>query len=153
MWHNKTQPSDPKSASLDDARTWCPKWIRWEHWGCRMRFQGFFLSLASSLLASFAGMNYTNLKRARARAPRISHGCYTLVLLAKVSSLPFIATKGQGAYWGDPVKQQCTFHGRIHDSIHGRSQSCNNADSPNSNVPREHWIKNRTSRVLFLKLF
>ena len=52
------------------------------------------MSLTSSLLASFAGTKYTNLRRARARAPRISHGCYTLVLLAKVSSLPFIATKG-----------------------------------------------------------
>jgi len=52
------------------------------------------LSLASSLLASFAGKDYTNFRRARARIPRISHGCYTLVLLAKASPLPFIATKG-----------------------------------------------------------
>ena len=52
------------------------------------------MSLASSLLVSLAGTNYTNLKWARGRTPRISHGCYTLVLLAKVSSLPFIATKG-----------------------------------------------------------
>jgi len=52
------------------------------------------LSLASSLLASFAGKDYTNFRRARARTPRISHGCYTLVLLAKASPLPFIATKG-----------------------------------------------------------
>ena len=59
----------------------------------------------------------------------------------------------KGTYWGEPVNQQCTFHGRIHDSIHGRSQRCNNTDSPNSNVPCEHWIKSCTSRVLFLKLF
>ena len=52
------------------------------------------MSLASSLLASFAGKNYTNLRRARARTPRKSHGRYTLVLLAKASALPFIATRG-----------------------------------------------------------
>ena len=52
------------------------------------------MSLASSLLASFVGKNYTNFRRARARTPRISHGRYTLVLLAKASPSPFIATKG-----------------------------------------------------------
>ena len=59
----------------------------------------------------------------------------------------------KGAYWGDPMNQQCTFHGRIHGSIYGRSQRCSNTDFPNSNVPREHWIKSCTTRVLFLKLF
>ena len=113
------------------------------------------MSLASSLLASFARTNYTNLRRVRARTPRISHGCYTLVLLAKASPLPFIATRELTE--GEPVTQQCMFHGRIHcsvhGSIHGCSQRCNNADSPNNNVSREHRIKSSTSRVLFLKLF
>ena len=94
MWHNKTQPSDPKTASLEDTRTWCPAWIRWEHWGCRRRQQRLLLLLASSLLASFAGKNYTNFRRARARTPKKSHGCYTLVLLLRASPLPFIATRG-----------------------------------------------------------
>ena len=151
MWHNKTQSNNPKSASLEDARTWCPKWIQWEHGSGRMRLQGLFLSLASSLLTSFAGKYYTKLRRARARTPRKSHGRYTLVLLAKASPLPFIATRRLAE--GEPVNQQCTFHGHIHDSIHGRNQSYNNVDSPNSNVSCEHWIKSRTSRVLFLKLF
>jgi len=98
------------------------------------------LSLASSLLASFAGKDYTNFRRVRVRTPRISHDCYTLVLLAKASPLPFIATRELAE--GEPVTQQCTFHGYIHcsvhGSIHGRSQRHNNADSLNSDVPREH---------------
>ena len=63
------------------------------------------MSLASSLLASFAGKDYTNFRRARARTrtPRISHGCYTLVLLAKASSLLFIATRELAE--GEPVTQ------------------------------------------------
>jgi hypothetical protein len=93
------------------------------------------LSLASSLLASFVGKNYTKFRRARARTPRISHGYYTLMLLAKVSLPPFIATRGLTE--GEPVTQQCTFYGRIHGSIHRCSQRCNNTDSPNSNVSRE----------------
>ena len=101
-----------------------------------MRLQVFLLSLASSLLASFVGRNYTNLRRARARTPRKSHDRYTLVLLAKASPLPFKATRRLAE--GEPVNQQCMFHGRIHDSMHGRSQSYNNADSPNSNVSCEH---------------
>ena len=59
------------------------------------------MSLTSSLLASFAGKDSTNFERARARAPRISHGFYTLVLLAKASPPPFIATKGLTE--GEPV--------------------------------------------------
>ena len=55
---------------------------------------------------------------------------------AKGLSPTFYSNKG--AYRGEPVNQQCTFHGRIHGSIHGRSQSCNNTDSPNSNVQREY---------------
>ena len=51
------------------------------------------MSLASSLLASFVGKNYANLRRAGARTPRKSHGCYTLVLLAKASPLLFIAIR------------------------------------------------------------
>ena len=109
------------------------------------------MTLASSLLASFAGTNYINLRRARAGTPRISHGYYTLVLLAKASPLPFIATRRLAE--GEPMNQQCMFHRRIHDSIHGRSQSYNNADSPNSNVSCEHRIKSLTFRVLFLKSF
>ena len=151
MWHNKTPLIPRNPASLEYARTWCPKWIRWEHWGCRRRQQRLLLSLASSLLASFVGRNYTNLRKARARTPRKSHGCYTSVLLLRTSPLPFIATRRLAE--GEPVNQQCTFHGRIHGIIHGRSQSCNNADSANSNISCEHWIKSCTSRVLFLKLF
>ena len=62
------------------------------------------MSLASSLLASFAGKDYTNFRRARARTPRISHGYYTLVLLARASLLPFIATRRLTK--GEPVTQQ-----------------------------------------------
>ena len=51
----------------------------------------------------------------------------------------------KGAYWGELVNQQCSFH--------GCSQRCNNADSPNSDAPCEHWIKSRTFRVLFLNYF
>ena len=51
------------------------------------------MSLASSLLASFAGKNYTNFRRARARTPRKSHGCYTSVLLLRASPLPSILTR------------------------------------------------------------
>jgi hypothetical protein len=51
------------------------------------------LSLASSLLAPFAGKDYTNFRRARARTPKVSHGFYTLVLLAEASLPPFIATR------------------------------------------------------------
>ena len=155
MWHNKTPLIPRNPASMEYARTWCPKWIRWEHWGCRRRQQRLLLSLASSLLESFVGRNYVKFRRARARTPRISHGCYTLMLLGKVSLPPFIATRGLTE--GEPVTQQYTFHGcihcSVHGSIHGRSQRRNNADSLNSDVPREHWIKSRTSRVLFLKLF
>ena len=109
------------------------------------------MSLASSLLASFDGKNYINLRRVRARTPRICHGCYTLVLLVKASPLPFIATRELTK--GEPVTQQYTFHRRIHYNIHRCSQRRNNADSPNSNVSREHRIKSRTSWGLFLKLF
>ena len=49
--------------------------------------------LSSSLLASFVGKDYTNFRRARARTLRISHGCYTLVLLVRVSLPPFITTR------------------------------------------------------------
>ena len=55
--------------------------------------QGLFLSLASSLLASFAGKDYTNFRRARARTPNASHSFRTLVLLVKASHPPFIAAK------------------------------------------------------------
>jgi len=48
-----------------------------------MRYQGLLLSLASSLLLSFAGKHYTKLRRARARTPKASRGFILLVLLAK----------------------------------------------------------------------
>ena len=51
------------------------------------------MSLASSLLASFAGKDYINFRRARARTPKISHDFYTLVLLANASLPPFIAAR------------------------------------------------------------
>jgi len=151
MWHNKTQPSNPKPASLEYARTWCPAWIRWEHWGCRRRQQRLLLLLASSLLASFAGKNYTNLRRARARTPSKGHGCYTLVLLLRASPLLFIATRGltKENPWINNAHFTDAFMAAFTDVV----KRCNNVDSPNSNVPREHWIKSRISRVLFLKLF
>ena len=57
-------------------------------------------------------------------------------LLLRTSPLPFKATRRLAE--GELVNQQCTFHGHIHGSIHRRSQSCNNADSSNSNVSCEH---------------
>ena len=54
--------------------------------------------LASSLLASFAGKDYTNFRRA------ISHGFYMLVLLANASLPPFIATRD--CIGGQPVTLQ-----------------------------------------------
>ena len=51
------------------------------------------MSLASSLLASFVGKNYTNFRRARARTPNASHSFRILVLLAKASLPPFYSRK------------------------------------------------------------
>ena len=50
------------------------------------------MSLASCLLASFARKDYANFRRARARTPNASHSFRILVLLAKASYPPFIAT-------------------------------------------------------------
>ena len=69
-----------------------------------MRKQGLLLSLVSSLLAFFAGKDYTNFRRVRARTPKKSHGFYTLVLLAKASLPPFIATRDLSR--GQPVTLQ-----------------------------------------------
>ena len=55
------------------------------------------MSLASSLLASFVGKNYTNFRRARARTPNASNSSRILVLLAKTSLPPFYSRKG--LYW------------------------------------------------------
>ena len=66
-----------------------------------MRKQGLLLSLVSSLLAFFAGKDYTNFRRARARTPNTSHGFRMLVLLAKDSHPPFIAAWGSTG--GPPV--------------------------------------------------
>ena len=52
------------------------------------------MSLASSLLASFAGKDYTNFRRARARTPNASHSFRILLLLAKASLPPFYSRKG-----------------------------------------------------------
>ena len=54
------------------------------------------MSLASSLLASFARKDY-NFRRARARTPNASHSFRILVLLAKTSLPPFCSRKG--LYW------------------------------------------------------
>ena len=51
------------------------------------------MSLASSLLASFVGKDYTNFRRARERTPNTSHSFRILVLLAKASHPPFIAAR------------------------------------------------------------
>ena len=56
-------------------------------------FRRLFLSLASSILASFAGKDYTNFRRARARTPNASNSFRMLVLLAKDSHPPFIAAR------------------------------------------------------------
>ena len=55
------------------------------------------MSLASSLLESFVGKNYTNFRRARARTPNASHSFRILVLLTKTSLPPFCSRKG--LYW------------------------------------------------------
>ena len=55
------------------------------------------MSLASSLLASFARKDYTNFRTARARTPNASHSFRILVLLAKDSLPPFYSRKG--LYW------------------------------------------------------
>ena len=67
-------------------------------------FRRLFLSLASSILASFAGKDYTNFRRARARTPNASHSFRMLVLLPKVSHPPFIATRDLTG--GQPVMIQ-----------------------------------------------
>ena len=69
-----------------------------------MRQQGLFLSLAISLLASFAEKGYTNFRRTRARTPNASHSFRMLVLLAKSSHPPFIATRDLTG--GEPEKLQ-----------------------------------------------
>jgi len=104
MWHNKTQPINKEPTSLEYARTWCPAWICQEKQGCRVWQQRLLLSLASSLLASFVGKDYTNLRRVRARTPNASHSFRILVFLAKASHSPFIATRGLTR--GQPVKLQ-----------------------------------------------
>ena len=58
-----------------------------------MRKQGLLLSLASSLLASFAGKDYTNFRRARARTPNVSHSFRMLLLLLKASLPSYIAAR------------------------------------------------------------
>ena len=52
------------------------------------------MSLASSLLASFAGKHYTKFKRARARTPYASHGFSLVVLLVIRLSLTFYSHIG-----------------------------------------------------------
>ena len=69
-----------------------------------MRQQGLLLSLASSLLSSFAGKDYTNFRRARVRTPNASHSFRMLVLLLEASHPPFIATRDPTG--GQPVKLQ-----------------------------------------------
>ena len=59
------------------------------------------MSLASSLLASSAGKDYTKFRRARARTPNASHSFRILVLLAKASPPLFIATRDTTG--GQPV--------------------------------------------------
>ena len=62
------------------------------------------MSLASSLLASFARKNYTNFRRARERTPNAGHSFRVLVLLAKTSHPPFIAAWGLAG--GQPMMLQ-----------------------------------------------
>ena len=62
------------------------------------------MSLASSLLASFVGKDYTNFRRARARTPNASHSFRMLVILSKTSHPPFIAARD--LIGGQPVMLQ-----------------------------------------------
>ena len=62
------------------------------------------MSLVSSLLASFDGKDYKNLRKARGRIPNASHSFRILVLLAKASLPPFIATRD--CIGGQPVMLQ-----------------------------------------------
>ena len=55
------------------------------------------MPLANSLLASFAGKDYTNFRRARARTPNASHSFRILVFLTKASLPPFYSRKE--LYW------------------------------------------------------
>ena len=55
------------------------------------------MSLTSSLLASFAGKDYTKFRRARARTPNASHSFRILVFLTKASLPPFYSRKE--LYW------------------------------------------------------
>ena len=55
------------------------------------------MSLASSLLAPFAGKHYANLKRARAGTPSTSHG-FSLVVLP-VTCLSSTFYSHMGSYW------------------------------------------------------
>ena len=55
------------------------------------------MPLTSSLLASFAGKDYINFRRARARTPNASHSFRIMVLPAKASLPPFYISKG--LYW------------------------------------------------------
>jgi hypothetical protein len=73
------------------------------------------------------------------------------VLLLRASPLLFIDTKGltKENTWINNARFTEAFMAAFTDVV----KRCNNADSPNSNTPREHWIKSRTSRVLFMKLF
>ena len=51
------------------------------------------MSLVSSLLASFDGKDYKNLRKARARIPNASHSFGILVLLVEASHPPFVAPR------------------------------------------------------------
>ena len=62
------------------------------------------MPLANSLLASFAGKDYTNFRRTRARTPNASHSFRMLVLLAKASHPLFIAARDLTG--GQPVMLQ-----------------------------------------------
>jgi hypothetical protein len=135
MWHKKTPFIPWNSASLEDARTWCPKWIQWEQGSGRWRQRRLLLSLASSLLASFVGRKYKNFRRARARTPRKSHGCYTLVLLRRASPLPFIATRGLTE---DPWINSARFTNAFMAAFMGVVKDAIIQILQNSNVPREH---------------
>ena len=68
------------------------------------------MSLASSLLAPFAGKDYTNFRRARARTPNESNSFKMLVLLAKASHPPLIAARDLTG--GQPVMLQWQ-HSRV----------------------------------------
>ena len=85
------------------------------------------MSLASSLLASFAGKHYTIFRRVRARTPKEGHGLRLLVLLE--SLLPTLYSRV-----GFTRRTTC-------DAAVTIVMGAIITDSPCSEIPCEHTVK------------